>query len=71
LTENRSVKLADFGLACTVLGPLYRICGTPTYVAPEMLAEKGYGVSVDLWSLGVILHLMLVGYAPFRSNDRR
>ena len=42
----------------------------PTYVAPEILAEKGYGLEVDLWSLGVIGHIMLVGYAPFRSSNR-
>lgn len=35
------VKLTDFGLACQVLGPLYRVCGTPTYVAPEVLTQQG------------------------------
>ena len=35
------VKLCDFGLACTVLGPLMRVCGTPTYCAPEILKETG------------------------------
>uniref|UniRef100_A0A0K0CVW4 Protein kinase domain-containing protein n=1 Tax=Angiostrongylus cantonensis TaxID=6313 RepID=A0A0K0CVW4_ANGCA len=64
------VRLCDFGLACTVLGPLYRVCGTPTYCAPEILNESGYGFAVDVWSLGVLLHVMLVGFAPFRSTDR-
>ncbi|CAD5221516.1 unnamed protein product [Bursaphelenchus xylophilus] len=64
------VKLTDFGLACTVLGPLYRVCGTPTYVAPEVISEQGYGREVDIWSLGVVLHIMLIGFAPFRAPRR-
>lgn len=42
----RTLKLADFGLACEVTRPLYTVCGTPTYVAPEILAESGYGLKV-------------------------
>uniref|UniRef100_A0A7E4WA86 Protein kinase domain-containing protein n=1 Tax=Panagrellus redivivus TaxID=6233 RepID=A0A7E4WA86_PANRE len=70
LNNEYSVKLTDFGLACVVTGPLYRICGTPTYVAPEILSKEGYGLEVDVWSLGILLHIMLVGFAPFRSADR-
>lgn len=70
LFNKKQVRLCDFGLACTVLGPLYRVCGTPTYCAPEILNESGYGFAVDVWSLGVLLHVMLVGFAPFRSTDR-
>ncbi|TKR76594.1 hypothetical protein L596_017710 [Steinernema carpocapsae] len=70
LSADYTIKVTDFGLACLVEGPLYRICGTPTYVAPEVLAQKGYGVQVDMWSAGVILYTLLVGYAPFRSRDR-
>lgn len=40
------LKLADFGLACEVTKPLYAVCGTPTYVAPEILLETGYGLKV-------------------------
>lgn len=40
------LKLADFGLACEVTEPLYAVCGTPTYVAPEILMETGYGLKV-------------------------
>ena len=43
---TKSLKLADFGLAVTVREPLFTVCGTPTYVAPEILAETGYGVKV-------------------------
>ncbi|KAK6746229.1 hypothetical protein RB195_012382 [Necator americanus] len=70
LYNNKQVRLCDFGLACTILGPLYRVCGTPSYCAPEVLKETGYGTAVDVWSLGVMLHIMLVGFAPFRASER-
>ncbi|XP_076157895.1 serine/threonine-protein kinase DCLK3 [Alosa pseudoharengus] len=65
-----TLKLADFGLALVVTEPLYTICGTPTYVAPEILAETGYGVAVDVWAMGVILYILLCGFPPFRSTER-
>ncbi|CAD6185657.1 unnamed protein product [Caenorhabditis auriculariae] len=71
LVGPSSVKLGDFGLACVERGPLYRVCGTPTYCAPEILKETGYGVKVDVWSLGVVLHVMLVGRAPFIAQTQQ
>lgn len=70
--NTKSLKLADFGLAVTVREPLFTVCGTPTYVAPEILAETGYGVKVDIWAIGVILYILLCGYPPFssRSNNQ-
>ncbi|MFT7811151.1 serine/threonine-protein kinase DCLK3-like [Arapaima gigas] len=47
---SSTLKLADFGLATVVTEPIFTVCGTPTYVAPEILAEKGYGVAVDIGS---------------------
>lgn len=44
---KKSLKLGDFGLAQKVTGPLFTVCGTPTYVAPEVLAEDGYGLKVS------------------------
>ena len=51
--------------------PIFTVCGTPTYVAPEILRESGYGLKVDMWAAGVISYIMLCGFPPFRSNKRR
>ncbi|XP_036070693.1 serine/threonine-protein kinase DCLK1b isoform X3 [Oryzias melastigma] len=66
---SKSLKLGDFGLATIVNGPLYAVCGTPTYVAPEIVAETGYGLKVDVWAAGVITYILLCGFPPFRSID--
>uniref|UniRef100_A0A1A7XL59 Serine/threonine-protein kinase DCLK2 n=1 Tax=Iconisemion striatum TaxID=60296 RepID=A0A1A7XL59_9TELE len=65
---SKSLKLGDFGLATVVNGPLYAVCGTPTYVAPEIIAETGYGLKVDIWAAGVITYILLCGFPPFRST---
>uniref|UniRef100_A0A3B4FZA7 Serine/threonine-protein kinase DCLK2 n=1 Tax=Pundamilia nyererei TaxID=303518 RepID=A0A3B4FZA7_9CICH len=65
---SKSLKLGDFGLATVVNGPLYTVCGTPTYVAPEIVAEMGYGLKVDIWAAGVITYILLCGFPPFRGS---
>lgn len=53
-----------------VTSPIFTVCGTPTYVAPEILEESGYGLKVDMWAAGVITYIMLCGFPPFRSARR-
>jgi len=73
LDGNDVLKITDFGLSnLQRVGPngagtlLQTVCGTPNYVAPEVLAEKGYnGIFADCWSCGVVLFVMLAGYLPF------
>ncbi|KAL8599830.1 hypothetical protein ACOMHN_027637 [Nucella lapillus] len=65
-----TLKLADFGLAMAVKESIFTVCGTPTYVAPEILTEIGYGLEVDMWAVGVITYILLCGFPPFRSPDR-
>ncbi|KAH8356919.1 serine/threonine-protein kinase GA29083 [Drosophila serrata] len=65
------LKLADFGLACEVTEPLYAVCGTPTYVAPEILLEVGYGLKIDVWAAGIILYILLCGFPPFVALDNQ
>ncbi|XP_057700082.1 serine/threonine-protein kinase DCLK2 isoform X1 [Corythoichthys intestinalis] len=68
---TESLKLGDFGLATVADEPLYTVCGTPTYVAPEIIAETGYGVKVDVWAAGVIAYILLCGFPPFRSESNQ
>lgn len=67
------IKLIDFGLSKIVVpGELMTdSCGTPAYVAPEVLSKKGYSKEVDVWSTGVILYTMLARALPFHSSDRK
>ena len=47
----------------------YTLCGTPEYIAPEVLLNKGHGKGVDWWTLGILIYEMLVGDPPFLSDD--
>jgi doublecortin-like kinase 1/2 len=68
---SKTLKLGDFGLAVEIEDhqKLYSVCGTPTYVAPEILSESGYGKEVDIWAAGVIAYILLCGFPPFANED--
>ncbi|KAI9178844.1 Cell cycle serine/threonine-protein kinase cdc5/MSD2 [Blastocladiella emersonii ATCC 22665] len=74
LSHDMRVKVGDFGLATEIKTENERkktICGTPNYIAPEVLDTEGDGHSfqVDVWALGVILYSMIIGRPPFQTND--
>jgi len=73
LTENMQVKLGDFGLAAKLEfdGEKKRtVCGTPNYIAPEIIdGNIGHSYEVDIWSLGVILYILIIGKPPFETTD--
>jgi len=74
MTVNNEIKVSDFGLAKaqSPLSCLRTVCGTPTYLAPEIVSggeeKEGYSTAVDCWSLGVIVYYMLVGKTPFNES---
>jgi len=71
LDDDTEVKIADFGLSKIISEGLMMktACGTPGYVAPEVLMAEGYGPEVDLWSIGVITYILLCGFPPFYSDS--
>lgn len=75
LDDNGNLKVTDFGLSALAEqsrndGLLHTQCGTPSYVAPEVLRKKGYdGAGADVWSCGVILFVLLTGYLPFQAEN--
>ncbi|KAG4142572.1 hypothetical protein ERO13_D06G137600v2 [Gossypium hirsutum] len=75
LDDNGDFKVSDFGLSAVSDqirqdGLFHTFCGTPAYVAPEVLGRKGYdAVKVDIWSCGVILFVLMAGYLPFNDQN--
>ncbi|MBA0777404.1 hypothetical protein Gotri_005424 [Gossypium trilobum] len=73
LDSYGDLKVSDFGLSALLqqgVGLLHTTCGTPNYVAPEVLSYQGYdGAAADIWSCGVILFFIMAGYLPFYEID--
>ncbi|KAM4706809.1 inactive serine/threonine-protein kinase PLK5 [Discoglossus pictus] len=74
IAKNMVVKIGDLGLATTVDQSEKRpgvICGTPNYLAPEVLSKDGHSFKSDIWALGCIIYTMLTGYSPFRARSQK
>ncbi|XP_015044237.1 calcium/calmodulin-dependent protein kinase type 1 isoform X2 [Drosophila persimilis] len=68
--DDSKIMISDFGLSkMEDSGIMATACGTPGYVAPEVLAQKPYGKAVDVWSIGVISYILLCGYPPFYDEN--
>ena len=63
------LKLVDFGFAKVIKDRTWTLCGTPEYLAPEIISNKGHNLSVDWWALGILIFEMLHGTPPFVAED--
>ena len=76
IDAHMNIKIGDFGLAAVVVNDQERrrtMCGTPNYIAPELLAKsasEGHGHKVDTWAIGIICYAMLIGNPPFASKSQ-
>ena len=69
IEKSGYLKLTDFGFAKIIEGRTYTLCGTPEYLAPEIILNKGHGKPVDWWTTGILLYEMISGIDPFSDDD--
>eukprot|EP00899_Mesostigma_viride_P016405 jgi/Mesvir1/24766/Mv22022-RA.1 len=69
LDKDGNVKVTDFGFAKRITHRTYTLCGTPDYLAPEIILNKGHGKPVDWWAFGVLIYEMIAGFPPFYDED--
>ena len=69
VSQDGALKLTDFGFAKKIQYRSWTLCGTPEYLAPEIILEKGHSKAVDYWAFGVLFYEMLNGHSPFEAED--
>jgi len=69
VAQDGALKLTDFGFAKYIKYRSWTLCGTPEYLAPELILEKGHGKAVDYWAFGVLFFELLNGHSPFEAED--
>uniref|UniRef100_A0AC34QEW6 Protein kinase domain-containing protein n=1 Tax=Panagrolaimus sp. JU765 TaxID=591449 RepID=A0AC34QEW6_9BILA len=71
LTHDGHIKMTDFGFAKEIHNKSYTVCGTPEYLAPEIISRRGHNQSVDWWSLGVLIFELMTGKTPFPGKSAK